>query len=213
MMQSTTRIADALVAAAEWRLLGLLLERPRPGWADEVRALAAEVADGTVRAAATRGADEGGEGRYLALLGPGGLASPREAAYLGLRDPGWALADLARYYDAFAFAPRREDPADHLAVEVGFVAYLHLKEAFAIETGDEEAAAVTAAARERFVAEHVARLAHPLAERLAPAGDTPLATAVRLLARRLPPPPPGTAGAGSDEDGPPTCGACVGSAT
>ncbi len=207
-MQTTSRIADALVAAAEWRLLSLVLERPRPGWVEEVRALAAEVSDQALRAVAARVVDVS-EGQYLALIGPGGIASPREAAYIGLQDPSWMLADLVRHYDAFAFTPRREDPLDHLAVEVGFVAYLYLKEAFAIEGGDAEAAAVTVAARTRFVAEHVARVAGPLAERLSGAGDAALGAVVHLLARRTPPPPPGIGAIRNDDEGPSTCGACV----
>jgi len=50
--------------------------------------------------AAARGAVEG---HYLALLGPGGPASPREAAYVGLGDPGRTLAELRAFYDAFAY--------------------------------------------------------------------------------------------------------------
>jgi hypothetical protein len=53
------------------------------------------------------------------------------------------LSDLARYYEAFGYRPRGEDPLDHVAVEVGFVAYLHLKEALALANEDDEGASVT----------------------------------------------------------------------
>jgi hypothetical protein len=42
------RIAEA----ATWRLLGLLLERPRAGWHAEVAALAREIADPALNGAA-----------------------------------------------------------------------------------------------------------------------------------------------------------------
>lgn len=206
MSPRSTRVVDALGRAADWRLLGLLLERPRAGWLDEVRALAEASRDAGLRDAAARAADAT-EAAYLALIGPGGLASPREAAYVGWRDPAWLLAEVARFYDAFAFQPRAEDPFDHVAVEVGFVAYLFLKEAFALEAGDAEAVEATVAARERFVAEHVATIAGALVERLAPAAETPLACAARELAARVPPPPAPVVPApeGDDAVG---CGAC-----
>jgi hypothetical protein len=208
MNARTTRTQDALLMAADWRLLGLLLERPRPGWIEEVRALAAETRDVGLREAAACGA-EATEGEYLALLGPGGLASPREAGYVGMQDPAWVLSEVARFYDAFAFTPRAEDPCDHVAVEVGFVAYLHLKEAFALEAGDVEAAATTRTARAEFLAEHLARIARPLADRLAPALGTPLARVVLQLAARVPPPPAATAVSPPQDDGSVTCGTCV----
>jgi TorA maturation chaperone TorD len=207
MTGTTMRTADALAAAAEWRLLGLLLERPRAELRAEIGALAAETRDPALRDAAA-GVVTSSEGEYLALLGPGGLASPREAAYLGMQDPAWVLAEIARFYDVFAFAPRAEDPPDHVAVEAAFVAYLHLKEAFALEAGDAEAAETTRAARTRFVAEHLARIARAMADRLAPALGTPLARAALQLAARVPPPPAGTTVAPHDDDGPATCGAC-----
>ncbi|HWP66158.1 MAG TPA: molecular chaperone TorD family protein [Candidatus Limnocylindria bacterium] len=206
MSARSTRTEDALRSAADWRLLGLLLERPRPGWADEVRALARETRDAKIRqaAAAARGASEG---QYLALLGPGGAASPREAAYCGMRDPAAVLADVERFYRAFAFAARTEDPPDHVAVEVAFVAYLHLKEAFALEAGDAEAAETTRAARTAFVADHLATTVRGLEDRLPPAFGAPAVRAVGELAGRVPLLPPGTTPAAGDE--PLECGACV----
>jgi len=207
MTPRATRTQDALLEAADWRLLGLLLERPRPGWSDEVGALAGETHDPGLREAAA-GVAPASEGEYLALLGPGGLASPREAAYVGMQDPAWVLAEITRFYDAFAFTPHAENPPDHVAVEVAFVAYLHLKEAFALEAGDAEAVETTRAARTRFVAEHLARIARPMADRLAPALGTALARVALQLAARVPRPPAGAALAPADDDVPVTCGTC-----
>jgi hypothetical protein len=206
MRTRTTCTEDALRHAADWRLLGLLLERPRCGWAGEIDALAREVRDPALRAAAAEAAGAT-EGEYLALLGPGGLASPREAGYVGMRDPAWVLADVRRFYRAFAFMACAEDPPDHVALEAAFVGYLYLKEAFALEAGDLEAVETTRRARETFVADHLATMAQPMAERLAPARAAPAARAVRELAARVPSPPAGTGPA--DADVPLECGACM----
>jgi hypothetical protein len=195
--------ATAIAAAAEWRLLGLLLERPRPGWRDEVAGLAGEVGDLAIRAAAAT-ADAAGEGEYLAMLGPGGAVSPREVSYRGLEDPGRVLAALATVYDAFSFRPRGEDPIDHIAIEAAFVGYLFLKEGFSRAAGNADAAETIAAVRAAFVAEHVCVMAAPLAERLAAVGPSLPARVAALLAARLPrrQPPP------SPPHAPEGCAAC-----
>jgi hypothetical protein len=194
---------QAVAKAAQWRLLGLLLERPRAGWHDEVARLAREVDDDTIRDTVAAAA-AAGEGEYLALLGPGGTVSPREVSYRGIEDPGRVLAELRVTYEAFAFVPRAEDPADHVAVEAAFVSYLFLKEGFARAAGNVDAAEITAAAREAFVAEHVSAMAAPLAHRLAAVGPSAPARAAALLAdrvprRQAPPPPP---------EPPDGCGSC-----
>lgn len=151
--------------AARFRLLGLLFERPRPGWAEEVRSLAVEAADESLRAIAAR-ALTSTEGGYLGLFGPGGAVSPREVAHRGFADPGRLLADLSSLYDAFAFRPRSEDPPDHVAVEVAFAAYLALKEAYAITAGDREGAERTCEGRALFLEHHLRPFAAGLRTRL-----------------------------------------------
>jgi hypothetical protein len=200
-MTRTAAIPGAIAEAARWRLLGLLLERPRPSWRAEVAALVPEVDDAALAAASTR-ALAAHEGEYLALLGPGGVASPREAGHCGFGDPGWVLSELTRHYEAFGYAPRTEDPLDHVAVEVGFVAYLHLKEALALSCEDEEAAAVTRAARDAFLAGHLASIATSLAAALDGAPSY-LADVTRALAARV---PPGAQRAAADAD--PLAGGC-----
>lgn len=175
---------QALIAeAAEWRLIALLLERPRAGWHVEVAALAREVPARALREAA-RAARDASEGEYLHLVGPGGIVSPREVSYRSFEDPGRILADLAATYAAFAFQPRVEEAPDHLAVEAGFVGYLLLKEAFAAARGEGEAASTTATARSGFLQTHLSA-ARPFAERLVGA-ESYLAAAAHVLAERVP---------------------------
>lgn len=151
--------ARALVQeAAAFRLAGLLLERPRPGWREDVSGLAREVHDPALEAAAAL-AEGGNEAAYLALLGPGGAVSPRHAAHIGVEDPGRRLNRLLELYEAFGYAPRAaEDPPDHIAVEAGFVGFLSLKAAHAEAGADREALALALDARRHFVSEHLGPL-------------------------------------------------------
>jgi len=208
----SARERTAVAAASEWRLTGLLLERPHEGWHAAVHALAREVHSPTLRAA-SRVACDADEGAYLRVFGSGGAVSPREVTYRGMEDPGRLLSDLAAFYDAFAFRPRAEDPIDHVAVETGFVGYLRLKEAFASARGDEEAANVSAAGAKRFIEEHVRHWAGPIVAGLLRAGAPHLVLAARNVLERVGPVPvrppgPWTIAASDprDDDGPCACG-------
>jgi hypothetical protein len=159
----------AMAEALDWRLIGLLLERPRPGWIEEAEALGAETRDGELRGA-VRVAREASEGTYLRLFAEGGFVSPRETTWRHREDPGRVLADIAGFYQAFAYRPRVEDPLDHVAVEAGFVGYLCLKEARALAHGDAESAETTASARSRFIADHLGHFAEPWADRVSATG-------------------------------------------
>lgn len=160
------RIPESLLGeAAAWRLAGLLFERPVPGWHERVIDLAVEVEQPALRDA-VNAAQSAVEGHYLALFGPGGPASPREAAYVGLGDPGRSLAEVRAFYEAFSYHPSTEDPPDHLSVAAGFVGYLRLKEAFALGLGNDEAAGTVREARERFEREHLVRITVPLSRKL-----------------------------------------------
>jgi nitrate reductase assembly molybdenum cofactor insertion protein NarJ len=184
-MTPVSAIPDRITDAAEWYLLSRLFERPRPGWWEDLAELAGELPNPLLRSLAAAAADTT-EGEYLAVLGPGGFVSPREVGHQGYRDPGWVLADLARNYQAFGYTPGTEDPLDHVAVEAGFVAFLYLKEALAHGADDDEAVAVTRAAREAFMQDHLGTLAVALARQLGPDSAGYLAGAADLLAARMP---------------------------
>jgi nitrate reductase assembly molybdenum cofactor insertion protein NarJ len=173
-----------LAEAQEWHLLGRLFERPRPEWRAELVRLAESVGDAELSDAA-RLSQGASEGTYLATFGPSGIVSPRGVAHGGMRDPGQLLADLQARYDAFGFRPAVEDTIDHLSVEVGFVAYLKLKEAFARAEGDPERAAIAAEAADGFVADHLSDMGEPIANRLEAVGEPYLTRAARILARRV----------------------------
>lgn len=177
------RIQELLDEATAWRLLGLLFERPREDWRQEVESLRPAVRDADIAAAVEAAREEATEGLYLAVLGPGGLASPREVASRGMGDPGQILSDILAFHKAFAFRPEAEEPPDHVAVEAGFLGYLCLKQAYARMRGNEGEAEIAAQAAAHFCEEHLSSLAWPLADRLEKTGVRYLALAGRALAR------------------------------
>ncbi|QQS31660.1 MAG: molecular chaperone TorD family protein [Acidobacteriota bacterium] len=167
--------------AAQWRMTALLFECPSEEWKREVADLASEVGDKDLKKAATSAQFEAGEGLYHATFGPGGPAPPREVTYRSWVQPGYLLAELSAFYDAFAYKPKTPDVPDHVAVEAGFIAYLKLKSAFAIANGDAEAAAVASETAERFVADHITKYAEKLAASLEFSGIEYLALAGKSL--------------------------------
>jgi hypothetical protein len=200
-----------LAEAAAWRLAGLLFERPRAGWLEEVSALASEVNDPDLRTGAAH-ATAAYEGAYLAVLGPGRPLSPREAAWRPRQDPASILADVSAFYEAFAYRPRAEDPPDHVAVESGFAGFLRLKEAGARAAGEDDEAAVLASAYRLFLDEHLSVFAGPLSRRLiargAPAWLAAAGMGLTALAGDRPDPLPLLA---TDEDEDRfLCGGCAG---
>lgn len=176
--------------AAGWRCLSLLLERPRESWRRDLAALIPEIGDPGLATTAAAALGQAAEGSYLALLGPGGVVSPREAGHAPLAIPGILLGDVASFYDAFAFRPVSEEALDHVSVEAGFLGYLRLKQAFALANGDAERAGTVRAAADVFATGHLAQAAEPIARALAAADAPPyLVAASRALADLVGPPP------------------------
>ena len=176
------RLRDLLSQATAWRLLGLLFERPREGWQEELENLCREFPDAEITSAVKAARDEASEGLYFALLGPGGAVSAREVSYRGMEDPGHIMADISAFYDAFAFQPETEEAPDHLAVEAAFLGYLCLKEAYALARGNAEEAEVAANAAACFREAHLSLLGWPVAERLEAIGVRYLSLAATALA-------------------------------
>ncbi len=178
-----------LAEAAEWHLLSLLFSAPTAAWRKQVAEVSREVADGTLRGAAEQALTEATEGLYHSIFGPGGPAPPREATYNDSIQLGQLLSELAAYYDAFAYHPSTEEPLDHISVEAGFVAYLRVKQAYALASSDAEHAAIAAEAAQNFIHEHLSAIAAPLAATLDELRVQYLADAGAVLVRRVGPRP------------------------
>ena len=168
----TDEVRNLMRDAAEWRLLSILFEYPGDGWRERLSAVAADVTDEALVEAANAAREQAFEGMHHSIFGPGGPVSPREATYTNGVQLGYLLSELSAFYRAFAFTPGTSEPVDHVAVEAGFVAYLRLKQAYAVACGNSAEAAITAHAAADFIGEHLRAVAEPIAtslDRIAPA--------------------------------------------
>jgi len=184
-----TSLTPLLQDAASWRLLGRLFECPSDAWRSDLIALAAEVSDAELAAVAAAALDESSEGLYHSVFGPGGPAPPREVSYHDSVELGSVMSSVTGYYAAFGYQPALVESPDHVAVETGFLAFLRMKQAFALMEGDSTHVEVTVQAAEAFRVDHLAVSAERLAEILADAPATYLQTASRVLAHRVGPRP------------------------
>jgi nitrate reductase assembly molybdenum cofactor insertion protein NarJ len=175
--------------AAEWRLLSLLFECPGDEWRAQVSALMHDVTDADLKSAAQDALAEASEGLFHHTFGPGGPAPPREATYHQTVQLGYLMSELQAYYNAFAYHPVTSEAPDHVSVETGFIAYLRIKEAYALASGNEERAATALESSQRFLQEHLVNIAQPFANHLAGSDIPYLAKAGAALLRRVGPPP------------------------
>lgn len=191
---------NLLQQAAQWRLIGLLFERPDDHWLQQVTSLAGEVADPQLHSAAVAAQTQASVGLYDTTFGPGGPACPRLVSYRQCLDPGQFLSQLRDFYNAFAYKPVINEPADHIAVQCGFVSYLLLKQLYAQLQGEHDRAAVAAQAASSFIQEFLANMAEPLACTLKQSGIEYLNLASSALLRLTGPKPKGIDTSSSDSD-------------
>ncbi|MFN3326615.1 MAG: molecular chaperone TorD family protein [Bryobacteraceae bacterium] len=180
----TAVVTDLLLEAAEWRLLGLLFEYPGESWRRQLERLAPDLRREPMRQLADSALETATPGLHLALFGPGGTVPIREAAHQGGVQLGYLMAEIAAYYEAFAYQPAAGEPEDHLAVEAGFIAFLRMKEAIAVDACEADAAEVVRDAAAAFVRDHLAVLAEPVARALETYGPEYLVEAGGILLER-----------------------------
>ena len=118
--------------------------------------------DSELESAAEDALQEASEGLFHYAFGPGGPAPVREATYHQTVELGYLMSELQAYYNAFAFEPRTAEPPDHISVEAGFIAYLKIKELYALRCEDETRAATASESAQRFLQDHLAIVAQPL---------------------------------------------------
>jgi len=119
------------------------------------------------------------------LVGPGAPANLRSTAHRKAADPGHVFAEISAMFQAFGFAPRREDPVDHASVLSGFVGYLRLKEALARAKESADDAEIAGRIAALVVREHLAMLAEPVCQRLFECEAGYLAFAAQALLERV----------------------------
>jgi len=171
--------------AARWRLVALLLECPREGWGEQLAGLTSEARDRQLAKAVRWARREASVELYHTTFGPGGPARVREVACGDWVQPGLRIARLLGLYEAFGYRPALSEPPDHVAVEAGFVAYLHLKACYAMTQGRPPEAELALQTARSFALEHLSRFAESLAEQLSTGPVRYLRLAGEALRRRV----------------------------
>lgn len=174
-----------LERAANWRMASLLFSEPHADRAPELTGLGVLVSDALRAEAAALAADTPLRADdYFRVLGPGGCPAT-ESAYdrAAIANRGPLIADVAAFYEAFAYPPRlTSDLApDHVAVELDFLGFLALKIAFALDQNRPEDRVVGQAAYREFLEAHPGFWIEQLLARLESAGHEPFVRAARWV--------------------------------
>lgn len=176
-----------LERAVCWRVASLLFSPPSEAGLRELRALEEELPSHHRETIAplTAVTLDDWAAEYHARLGPGALPAT-ESAYddNALAGRGPLLADVAGFYEAFAYRPDIREVPDHLSVELGFLSYLALKAAFAAFEGHDLELELTQQAYADFYDRHPASWLARFGERL-DAGDSPFYEAALAFGLQL----------------------------
>lgn len=188
-MSDDSAVAADLQRAATYRFLSLLFNTPSREVHDELAALAPEVAP-TLGAHARDIAEASGptlQGLYHQLIGASGQVPDLECAYddntAGGRGP--LIADVAGFYQAFAYEHRGPCTQDHIAAELDFLGWLSMKSAYARHRDEAAHLEVTTDARAKFLKDHLGRWAITFLERLALVAEGTHYEAVAVLASKV----------------------------
>lgn len=158
-------VRKVLTEGVCWKFLSLLFQRPTDATVEAANTLLEELPPDLKTEAAKcvdllRVADV--RASHHSVLGSACRISPCESTYHGpgeegLREKGTILGDIAGFYKAFEFDPSKEilEAPDHVAVELAFMSYVKLKEAYALTIGSEGAYRVCRDAGEKFLSEHL----------------------------------------------------------
>ena len=153
-------LQDWLSTAVGWRWTSLLFQPPTAASTSDLRLLVSELPR-ELRDSASKLADtpiEDWEAEFHRVLGPSGCPAS-ESSYDDnvLAGRGPLLADIAGFYEAFAYRPSsdsRETP-DHLTNELGFLSFLALKVAYAMHETRPEEKLVAEDAYRQFMETHL----------------------------------------------------------
>lgn len=98
-----------------------------------------------------------------------GRVCPYETEYAptGPFQQSQGLADIAAFYRGFGLEPQGAERLDHIGVELDFVEFLSVKEAYALELRDREMLEVTQDALKSFLRQHLGRFGRAFGETLA----------------------------------------------
>jgi putative dimethyl sulfoxide reductase chaperone len=164
--------------AEGYRLLGMAFAHP------DLAALREELASAPPELDAIAGClrphlDDRLAGEHNRLFSQTTPVSPNEGHYFA-SDKGVLMGQLAKLYELFGArigGEERESP-DHVGVEIEFAALLSLKEALALDAGEDAQLEIARAARRVFMEEHLGRWTDELGARLVTAARHPFYAAL-----------------------------------
>lgn len=167
-----------------YRLLALSFDFPSRSVCEAVSEIAAELAessfgDDTLRALlhdlsvqVTKGFNKR-EGLYHHLFTTHVACPPCEGSYQQV-ERGPIIGDVTAFYKAFKIKTvPGQGPPDALKMELGFMSFMCLKQAQALQNNLKEELAVTVEAQKKFLKDHLGRWGGILAGRLRIATDNP----------------------------------------
>lgn len=186
---SAEELAGHLERAAEWRLLAQIFAYPDPGWTRRLALLGECVRETRLVKLAEVAAREASPELWMRLFGPAGPVRIRSVSFEGGLQPGYLLAELAAFYEAFGYAAPAVCAPDELSALLDFAAWLEVKLAYASVQGDREAAEVTVRALESFLSRFVSAAAWRVFRQLEGLGPDFLVEAARLAGERAGPEP------------------------
>lgn len=178
-----------LERAAEWRLLAQIFTYPDEEWAARMKLLFECIGDARVAELGRAALREASPGLWMRLFGPAGPVRMRAVVWEGGLQPGYLLAEMSAYYEAFGYEPPAGAAPDQLGVLLDFAAWMELKLAYACVRGDGEAAEVTARSLETFLTRFVAAVAWRVFRQMENGGPEFFAAAARMAAERAGPEP------------------------
>jgi TorA maturation chaperone TorD len=179
-------VQDWLSTAVGWRWTSLLFQSPTAATHRDLRLLAAELPEAFRDAAHNLAAVsiEEWQSEFHRILGPGGCPAT-ESSYDDniLAGRGPLLADIAGFYEAFAYRPSPDslETPDHLANELGFASFLALKVAYALYVTGQQEKQIAEDAYWRFLETHLLFWSGRFCEKVTQTGSALYLEAAALL--------------------------------
>lgn len=121
------------------------------------------------------------EASYHHLFTTDVACSPCEGNY-HLTERGPIIGDVMAFYRAFQMRPIAcEGPPDSIKMELGFMSFLCLKQADALEKNALDSFEITFNAQKKFLCDHLGRWAFQFADQLMEESDQPFYQTISLL--------------------------------
>jgi nitrate reductase assembly molybdenum cofactor insertion protein NarJ len=184
--ETETSIERHFDNAVEWKLLSLLFMRPTKNWIARLNLAVRETKNAELQVTVKAAKNESFPiDLYETTFSPEGMLSLRESTYNKNISFEHYFTQLPALYEKFDYQPEFSGSPDHLAIELGFVSHLCLKQAFGKILGHHERSKIEGDVSERFIQTHLCSVAMPVAHALQKNSESYLLMAAIILQQRL----------------------------